>query len=317
MRGDNKFINFIKSPGVWVWAFWAALVLCAAAAALCAWFLGGTHPATCALYAVCLALLIYSICVSVRPARAAFSRMVASNKLLSHIAADYGYRTVALSIISLAINVAYAVYQGVLGIVFRSAWYGLFAGYYMVLSALRAVIIFLGTRKFAKKVSGGYKVYLACGGMFLILSVSLATLAGYLITSGSTVHSGEITVISMAAYAFYKIIAAAIHIVKNRKYGSFSLQALRNISFADAVVSIFALQISMVATFGGGEEMWLLNVVVGAAVVACTAGMGIYMMIRSACGLTKLRRAAKAVPYSDISQSCDPCAEGEHTEAKP
>lgn len=302
MRGDNKFINFIKSPGVWVWAFWAALVLCAAAAALCAWFLGGTHPATCALYAVCLALLIYSICVSVRPARAAFSRMVASNKLLSHIAADYGYRTVALSIISLAINVAYAVYQGVLGIVFRSAWYGLFAGYYMVLSALRAVIIFLGTRKFAKKVSGGYKVYLACGGMFLILSVSLATLAGYLITSGSTVHSGEITVISMAAYAFYKIIAAAIHIIKNRKYGSFSLQALRNISFADAVVSIFALQISMVATFGSGEEMWPLNVAVGAAVVLCTAGMGIYMMIRSACGLARLKRADKEIAEEDKAE---------------
>ena len=211
-------------------------------------------------------------------------------------------RTVALSIISLAINVAYAVYQGVLGIVFRSAWYGLFAGYYIVLSALRAVIIFLGTRKFAKEVSGGYKVYLACGCMFLILSVSLATLAGYLITSGSTVHSGEITVISMAAYAFYKIIAAAIHIVKTRKYGSFSLQALRNISFADAVVSIFALQISMVATFGGGEEMWLLNVVVGAAVVACTAGMGIYMMIRSACGLARLKRTDKETEEEDKAE---------------
>ena len=289
MPGRKNFKNFIKNPGVWLWAFWAALALFAAAAAICALILGVLHPAACVFYAVCLALSVYCISASVRPVRALITRCINSNRLLSHMAADYGYRTVAFSVVSLAISTAYAVYQGVLGLIFLSAWYGLFSGYYLVLSVLRAVIIFRARK--SEGEAGDLKIYLICGVMFIVLSVVLAVLVTFLIYSGNDSHNSVIGAISMAAYAFYKIIAAAVNAVKNRKYGSFALQSLRNISFADALLSVFALQIAMVATFGGGENMGTLNIITGAAVFLITLGMGIYMIARSARGLYKLKDA--------------------------
>jgi divalent metal cation (Fe/Co/Zn/Cd) transporter len=72
----------------------------------------------------------------------------------------------------------------------------------------------------------------------------------------------------MAAYAFFKIILAIINLVKARHSTSATLIALRNISIADAFVSIFALQRSMLVSFEGmGEvEIVVMNAVLGMAV---------------------------------------------------
>ena len=62
-----------------------------------------------------------------------------------------------------------------------------------------------------------------------------------------------------------------------------------------ALVSVFALQMAMIATFTeGGDigEMGTFNIITGAAVFLLTLGMGIYMTVRAAYGLKKLKSAA-------------------------
>jgi len=77
-----------------------------------------------------------------------------------------------------------------------------------------------------------------------------------------------IVMIAMATYAFTKITLATINLVKSRLNTSGALITLRNISFADAFVSIFALQHSMLVSFEGmtGTDILIMNATIGSAV---------------------------------------------------
>lgn len=297
----QKFKNFIRRPGKWIWAFYGALLFFALASVLLAVFVNGANPLSYALYAAMLALLIYCICVSVRPAREHVRAFVARHELTSRLAADYGFRTFAFSLAGLAVCAVYGLYLAVAGLVLHSAWHGFFAGYYMVLTCLRGAVIY-GKLRTDKRYGGRpgcegiakrarIKLYLGCGAMFIVLAVAFTALAGILIFSGRPSMFGVYGAITMAAYTFYKIIVSAINALKTKKLRDFTLQALRNISFADALVSVFALQIAMEATFGGTEDqsMHTLNIVMGIAVFAFTLGLGIYMMVRSAAELRRSR----------------------------
>ena len=58
------------------------------------------------------------------------------------------------SLVSAVISGAYALFLAVLGAVYSSAWYGLFGGYYIVLTAMRALVIF-GAHRIGKKYAKG------------------------------------------------------------------------------------------------------------------------------------------------------------------
>ncbi len=89
-----------------------------------------------------------------------------------------------------------------------------------------------------------------------------------------------IVMIAMAAYAFTKITLATIKLIKARRSTSATLITLRNISFADAFVSIFALQRSMLVSFEGMNEVEivLMNATLGSAVCAIVLLLGINLL---------------------------------------
>ena len=81
----------------------------------------------------------------------------------------------------------------------------------------------------------------------------------------------------MAAYAFTKITLATIKLIKARRSTSATLITLRNISFADAFVSIFALQRSMLVSFEGMAEgeIQIMNAVLGSVVCIVVFFLGL------------------------------------------
>ena len=84
----------------------------------------------------------------------------------------------------------------------------------------------------------------------------------------------------MAAYAFMKITLATINLLKARRSTSATCIALRNISFADAFVSIFALQRSMLVSFEGmtESEIVVMNAALGSAVCVIVIMLGINLL---------------------------------------
>ena len=118
------------------------------------------------------------------------------------------------------------------------------------------------------------------GVLLLILSIPLAgtVILAVVEDRGQKLH--EILMIAMAAYAFTKITLATINLVKARKHNTPKQLILRNLSFADAFVSIFALQRSMLVSFGEMKvsHIMLFNILTGTAVWLIVLLLGINLI---------------------------------------
>ena len=169
-------------------------------------------------------------------------------------------RTLKLALASLTLNIAFAIYHLVLGVVTSSWWLLTLGSYYLILSIVRfAVLRSKSKERFITQFTGW---------MLMVLTVPLVgtVILSVIRDRGHELHM--IIMIAMAAYAFTKITLATIKFIKARRSTSATLITLRNISFADAFVSIFALQRSMLVSFEGMHEteIIIMNAALGSAV---------------------------------------------------
>lgn len=83
-----------------------------------------------------------------------------------------------------------------------------------------------------------------------------------------------------------------MNLVKFRKVGNPILSASKAISFADALMSVLALQTAMILRFGEGKEYFRMemNLITGAFVLGITLFMEVYLIIRGQKVLNKLKR---------------------------
>ena len=181
----------------------------------------------------------------------------------------------SLTVLSLAFNLAYAVYNCVLGFISHSWWFITLCVYYVVLGVMRFAVLQIKkkseTEIFAKKFTG------FC---FLFLSVCLVGTVILSLTDNRGVKYHEIVMITIALYTFTKVVLGIINLVKSKKYSSPAFKTLRNISFADALVSVFSLQKSMLVTFEGMSEgdIFIFNILTGSGVCILVLVLGINLI---------------------------------------
>ena len=169
-------------------------------------------------------------------------------------------RTLKFALASLVFNMAFATYHLIMGMVTSSWWLFTLGSYYLVLSIVHFVVL--------RSKSGERFVAKFTGWMLILLSIPLAGTVILSVVRDRGHERHMIVMIAMAAYAFTKITLATIKLVKARRSTSATLITLRNISFADAFVSIFALQRSMLVSFRGmtEAEIVIMNALLGSAV---------------------------------------------------
>ena len=191
-------------------------------------------------------------------------------------------RTLRLAFFSLLFNIVFATYHVIYGVITHSWWLITVGVYYAILSIVRFVV--LKTKKQKRFVTR------FAGAMLMLLSLPLA---GTVILSvvrdrGNVMH--EIVMIAMATYYFTKITFAVINLVKSRKSTSAKLVALRNISLSNACVSIFALQRSMLVSFGNMSEIHIciFNAALGSAVCVIIFLLGLNLVKNKKILFTKL-----------------------------
>ena len=181
-------------------------------------------------------------------------------------------RTSKHALVSLSFNIAFATYHLVMGLVTSSWWLLTLGSYYLVLSIVRFVVL--------RSKSGERFIAKFTGLMLILLSIPLAgtVILSVLRDRGYELHM--IVMIAMAAYAFTRITLATIKLIKARRSTSATLITLRNISFADAFVSIFALQRSMLVSFEGlrETEILIMNAILGSAVCVMVFLLGINLV---------------------------------------
>ena len=182
-------------------------------------------------------------------------------------------RTPKFVFATLTSNVAFAIYHLLLGLHTSSWWLLTLASYYFVLSIVRYVVL--------RSKSKEDFIIKFTGWMLVLLSIPLvgAVILSVLRDRGHKLHM--IVMIAMAAYAFTKITLAIIKFIKARRSKSAILLTLRNISLADAFVSIFALQRSMLVSFEGMREMKIviMNAALGSAVCIACFLLGLLLLL--------------------------------------
>ena len=180
---------------------------------------------------------------------------------------------------SLTMNIAYALSNCAVGFLTHSWWFITVGAYYAVLAVTRYCVL-----QIKRKADGQYALELFArritGVLLVVLSVCIVgvNILSALKDRGSVFH--EIVMIAIATYTFTKVTLAIIGMVKAKHVASPALKTLRNISLADASVSIYTMQRSMLVSFPGMEagEILLLNIFTGTAVWIIVLLLGINLI---------------------------------------
>ena len=177
-----------------------------------------------------------------------------------------------LALYSLIFNTLYSAAQVVFGVVNHSWWIFVIGVYYALLSIVRFAVLCAKDR--------GVFVLRFTGIMLMALSLPLVgvVILSFVKDRGNVFH--EIVMIAIALYTCIKVTLATTNLLEAKHIQSVKYKGLRNISFADALVSIFALQRSMLVSFQGmGEvEIQIMNVALGSAVCIFVFLLGFNLM---------------------------------------
>jgi len=245
-----------------------------------------------ALAAVSLAYVIFLIVTCSKKIKDCIVSSCEKREWSRKFLKDYGFRTFIMFVVSTAINIAYAVYNGVYGIIFLSVWYGSLSLYYIALSLLRGGMVIRTVR--LKNMGEGdneqkrLRAYRLTGIFLILLPLALSAAIIQMALEGKAFRHAGVLIFVAAAYTFTKITMSVINLVKTRKTGDYILFAMRNIGLADSLVSVLALQTAMFAAFSNGGDYGWANGATGGAVCALTIILGLYMFINSS---VKLKRA--------------------------
>ncbi len=203
---------------------------------------------------------------------------------------DKKYRTGLAVMMGILVNVAIALYNGVVAAVADSAWLGTLCAYYLILGIMRACWIAqhleetgLVWEKCMIKKTSERKIWKYYGIMFIIMSFVLGGAVILLIDlEGGKSYPGY-TIYVAAVYAFTKIGLAIWNTILAGRKKEQSWIIIRSIGLADAAVSILSLQTAMFASFSVREETFvsMMNGITGTVVSLITLVTGIVYLTAS------------------------------------
>lgn len=253
------------------------------------------------IYVIAACSLAVSSFYLIKDIRGGIREMVTTvtekNVLANRVYSDYRYRTVLSALFAFLFNIFYAVSNGIFGIINHSPWLGTLSAYYIFLSIMRFWTIRY-ERKFSKEKPDRdleiheLKVYRNTGILLALITIALSG-AIYLLVNqeGGGSYPGYM-IFMVALYTFYKVIVSVINIKRAKKLKSPLLVTIRNIGFADALVSVLFLQTAMFASFGENSNIdpLLMNGITGVCVCVMILAIGIYMIYSSGRQINRLQQ---------------------------
>ncbi len=188
---------------------------------------------------------------------------------------DYVFKTMTSSIISFSVTILFALYNGFLGISLSSVWHGSICVFYLLLIAIRGMILLNEKRNAMRSENESTycrgKTFTISSIMLLVLNLALILPISLMVTFEKPVNMGLIPAIAMAAYTTYKFTIASVHIHKQKrsKHSNILITELRTINFIDALVSILTLQNTLIMvnqTKSSVKDMLTLSAISSAAI---------------------------------------------------
>lgn len=186
---------------------------------------------------------------------------------------------------SLVINICFAIFKVIMGVLYQSAWLFAMAGYHIILSGMRFILVYrdLSDRKeqseYEKRLQGLHS-YKVCGWLMLLLNSAISVIVIMVVFHEKEIVYPGYMIYVIALYTFYCLTMAIISLVKYWQRHNPVFSAVKRIGMAKALVSLFTLQAAMLTQFGAGntQETKLANGATGISVCLLILVMAIFML---------------------------------------
>ena len=240
------------------------------------------------LSAYALVITVTGFTRIIRAVRKGIGGFAVVKKLLAHplggrYLTDKFFRAEVSLYTGFVINILYAGLKMFLGIMYGSVWFISLSVYYILLAAMRLLLLTHTLKKRGvKDLSAEYRRYRLCGALLVFMTLALSGIILFIIRREGGYDYPGVLIYIMAVYAFYSVISAAINIVKFRKQASPVLSAAKAVNLTAALVSMLALETAMLSQFGSGDDLMFqqtMLAVSGGVFCAFILGMAVYMIV--------------------------------------
>ena len=207
--------------------------------------------------------------------------LITKTKTGKKLVSSQRYRIILSAAAAFALNLLYAMYHFVLGVLNLSFWFIAMCAFYGILATMRFSAV-LCERNHPKRSSDDTELFVMrlSGVLLVVLGVVLAMVNYISLSQNIASKHEEIVMITIATYTFYKITMAILKAAKQHKNPSPLLKTIRNIGYAEVSASILTLQRSMLVSFGSMDsgQIRFMNAVTGAAVCLFVLVLGLPMI---------------------------------------
>ena len=287
MTNWKSFCKKLLTPLVWL----MIVLILVSAAALVTVFLKGWEETLFAygVYVLSFYTLTVTVmyCAGVFPGRyRTVKQKIYSTNLGGRYLTDVVFKTHVGLYCALVINLLYVVTNLVSGLLYKSVWFVILAGYYTILSLMRYLLArFVGRHGIGGNRLAELRRSRLCAWILMLVNVALSGAVMMMMYQGRGSEYAGILIYVMALYTFYVTISACIDLFKYRKYQSPVMSTGKVIDLTAALVSMLNLETAMFAAFGTGDitarGQRIMIALTGAGVSVVVIVLAVYTIVRS------------------------------------
>ena len=185
----------------------------------------------------------------------------------------------------LLLNICFALFKVVMGILYQSKWLFAMAGYHTILSSMRFLLVYRDQNNQKEETDQerwlwGLHSYHVCGWLMLLLNIAISVIVVIVVLDKQAITYPGFMIYAIAAYTFYCLTMAIINMKRYWKRHNPVFSAVKRIEMAKALVSLFTLQVAMLTQFGVAEalENRLANTATGSVVCVVITVMAVLML---------------------------------------
>lgn len=298
MKKRDKILNFILKPPLWLCIVIWTLGAVSMGGSITLYFVGlGMRYWAWIVHIsalVFLLLTVYAILTLIGvPERAKSSPKVKT------FFQSYNVRGYVYAIGAIVFNACYIVFGILIANLEQSPWLGVLVGYHVFL-LLPRLEVFLTAKigRAGRNERNTVRAYANCGLMITLLAVAVIPVVRMTANDQNSYNyfvSSIVYVIAIAAYSFTKLGIALYNMRKVRKQDDLALIAVKNVSFADALISIFALQALMLKELNTGftAQARILNLTIGPIIALMIFALGLHMLVSGHKRLKAMERSTE------------------------
>lgn len=161
--------------------------------------------------------------------------------------ADISFKTIFAAAWATFFNLAFTVYNGYVGFRNGSLWFITMCVYYAALFIMRCIVLIQSRSANRRRDS----VIMRIDGIMLVfLMIALTGIISLSINFNIVRTHGKIVMIILVIYTVFKLYVALVNFMRKKRLVSPLIRTVYNIGFADALIALVSMMLSIFAVLG-------------------------------------------------------------------